>query len=74
MMDESHEHNGVYVKGDESEKVILAEAHIKKGRTVVYSKGARNLVATGYYVVACCEEVGIYLTEMRKRQLANRVT
>ena len=50
------------------------EAHIKKGRTVVYSKGTRNLVATGYYVVACCEEVGIYHTEMRKRQLANRVT
>ena len=74
MMDESHEHNGVYVKGDESEKDLLIEAHIRKGRTVVYSKGARNLVATGYYVVACCEEVGIYLTEMRKRQLANRVT
>ena len=28
MMDESHEHNGVYAKGDEAEKDLLVEAHI----------------------------------------------
>ena len=73
VCESSREHSGEQVRDEEGLNLASAAVPIVKGRTIVYVEGAEYLKATGFVIVACCNEIGSYLIELRWR-LAGRMS
>ena len=67
MLDSTKEHNGVNPWEEKGKRVKQEGVPIVRERTLLYISQIRIVRAAGYHFICCCNGIGDYLIEIRRK-------